>query len=106
MLVPDVIRVGGGEGARGAQGGRVEQHADVVAAAVGGGQVQLAVAVEVPHRHSGCPGPGGEVDGAPEGAVALAPQHADVGVIGGGQVLPAVAVEVPYHHGLRRDPDA
>ena len=35
----------------------LEQHADGVAAVVGRGQVGLAVAVEVPHRHGGRPGP-------------------------------------------------
>ena len=41
-----------------------QQHADGVAPGVGHGQVELAVAVEVPHRHGARRGPGGEVDGA------------------------------------------
>src|SRR5262249_38215621 len=67
------------------------------------GQVLLAVAVEVPHRHGDRPLPDAVVDGGGEGAVALAQQHADGAAAegGSGQVWLAGAVEGAPRHGER-----
>ena len=80
-----------------------QQHAHVVAAVVGGDEVGLAVAVEVPDRHGVRTRADGEVCGGAEGAGARPQQHAhDVVVeVGGDEVGLAVAVDVPDRHGER-----
>ena len=70
---------------------------------VGHGQVLLAVAVEVPHRHGIRISPRGEVDGAAKVPLPVPSSIDDVvaNEVGHGQVLLAVAVEVPHRHGTR-----
>src|SRR5207253_786733 len=91
---------GAGAGAR--------QHADGAAALVGGDDVGLTVAVDVPDRHPECVPAGGEVGRGAEGAGAGAQPHADLvadGPVGSDHVGLAVAVEVRDRHGGREPGD-
>ena len=92
----------GGEGAI----AFVEQHFDVPGGAVGDGEIELAIAVEIPHRHRGWL-PGQRVlDGGGEGAVALAEEHAQglTEVVGDHEIELPVAVEVPRRQRLWKFP--
>src|SRR5262249_57646175 len=90
---------GGREGA----GALAREHAGVFEEKVADGEVEEAVAVDVPHRHGNGLISGGEVAGGLEGAVAVAQQHAHVVAanarVGDGEVEEAVAVDVPHRHG-------
>jgi hypothetical protein len=88
------------------------QHFHNVVQAVGDGEVEIAVAVEVAHGDSVVLGgrPREQVggDGAPEGAVAVAQEHADTVLeigrqprVQGHDVLVAVVVVVRRHQGYR-----
>src|SRR5262249_35047086 len=92
---------GRGEGRRGcAGGGAVEQDGDVVAAVVAGGDVRLAVLVEVGGDHPLGVAADGHV-GAREAACAVGQEHAAGvrAVVGGDEVGVAVAVEVARGRG-------
>ena len=82
-----------------------QEHRDVVGVEIGGGQVEVAVAVEVP-RHEGV----GDLPhpkltafwNVPSPLPRSTETSLETVSIGGGQVEAAVAVEVPRHEGERR----
>src|SRR5262249_22316286 len=74
---------------------------------VGDGEVEIAIAVEVPRRHGGRVDPGGRTLGGLEGAVAVAQQHAHragliEAIVDDGEVPLAITVVIPDRQGRRK----
>jgi len=78
------------------------QHAHILRSIVSDGQVWLAVAVEITHRHGNRLVSGVVGDRCLEGPVAIAQQyaHRQAAGVGDGQVRLAVPIKIAHDHGL------
>src|SRR5205809_793023 len=97
VTVPVGMPAGGNSGVTVAQ-----EHAHAVFELTGYGQIQLAVAVEVPHRHRLAASTDSEDGLGGKAPVAIAQEHAHGVEVGDREVQPAIPVEIPHRqrHGV------